>query len=323
VSNETPGTAGSSAKPGAGGVQAESKHSVVPPPSAKPGAGGVRVESKHSIVAKTEPGTGRSGTQAVETKVTQTGQGAAVTEDAFKPGATERLEMACNELMVAVAQMRREDRKGAINLVLGAPASEWERFAPGRWIFLHHRQQPHQVYPGLCGDLNNLDHLTLVAEALAGQVDHVYFDHQAMKDLHWKAAHLRQIRTMLVPDTGVFHFPLGQCGNGKPVLQSYQPEGAPTAEGILASSSLGVAEDELPVEVLLPYNFNEFGKTLRTQATRLCQEERLHPAIFALLARCFDRVDEERDVPEFLSHHPERTAVQENFIACRAESKRR
>jgi hypothetical protein len=323
-----PSLLGPVARPGAGAGGGEAGFGSFPIHAPRQGAG--RGESKFSPsqIPDRRPGEGRGDakhatTIRTESKVTQTGQRAAMTEDAFKPGAVERLAVACDELMVAVAQMRDEAPDEDINLVLGAPASEWERFGEGRWIFLHHKQQPHQPAPGLCGDFNNLEHLTLVAEALAGQVDHIYFDHQAMKDLSWNNAHLGRIRSMLVPDSGVFHFPLDQCGTGSPVRHSYQPDGEPTAEGILASSSVAGAPGQLPVDVLLPYNFAKFDKAMQMQAAHLCQEKLLRPAIFEMLGRTFDHVDPEEQIPGFLYRLPGRPKVQEDFLACRTESKRR
>lgn len=305
--------------PGARVRPEESKRRGLPKSDAKPGAG----DSKSSGVTRPETGPGRLAVRAVESKAAKTGQSAAAMEDAFKPGALERLAVACDELMVTVAQMRSEDADEPIHLVLGAPATEWERFAPGRWIFLHHQQQPHQPYPGLCADFNNLEHLGMVAEALTGEVDHIYFDHDAMKSLVWNTRHLGQVRSMLVPGTGTFHFALDQCGSGLPVRQSYQPETRPTPAGILASSSLAAPEDGLPIDFLLPHNFPEFGKAMRLQAIELCRENLLHPAIYDTLGRSFDQVVPERNVPEFLRRHPKRPNVQEDYLACRVEDKRR
>jgi hypothetical protein len=265
----------------------------------------------------------RSAGAWTESKVTRTDSSVAATEDAFKAGAVERLALACDELVGTVARMRREAPKEPIHLVLGAPATEWERFGPGRYIFLHSKQKPYQPCPGLCGDFNNLEHLALVADTLAGQVDHIYFDHQAMKSLSWNAVHLGRIRSMLVPDTGVFHFPLNQCGIGQPVRHPYQPEGRPTPAGIAASSTLAGPKDGLPVDFLLPRNFATFDKALQMQAAHLCQEKLLHPAIYDRLGRAFDLVVPEEDLPRFLRLFPGRPAVKEEFLACRASSKRR
>jgi hypothetical protein len=292
------------ARPGAGAEGGESKLSVGPKPAARP-----------------DSVPGRVGIRAVESKVTQGGQGAVRMEDASEAGAAERLAVACDKLAGTVARMRRENPKEPIHLMLGAPATEWERFAPGHWIFLNARQQPHQPYPGLCGDYNNLEHLTLVAGALAGQVDHIYFDHQAMQSLAWNADHLERIRFMLLPDSGVFHFPLDQCGLGQPVRHAYQPDSEPTPEGIVASSSVAGPKGGLPVDFLLPFNIAKFDKALQMQAVHQCQEKLLHPAIYDMLGRTFDQVVPEEDLPKFLRLFPGRPAVQESYLACRTVSK--
>jgi len=107
------------------------------------------------------------------------------------------------------------DHHGKVQLVLGARTQEAARFlkashppafAP-KWIFVSIEAHDPSPEPHVRLDFNQPTHLAYLANALAGQVDALLFDHSVVKFTQWTSVHYIFIKKLMSPQ-GTFFLPL-------------------------------------------------------------------------------------------------------------------
>ena len=119
-------------------------------------------------------------------------------------GTILRAEGLNEQCAAAVKQIERWKAEGggkAVKLMLGAIPED--RVGSGlvmeRWLYVDARPSHQRAEPVPRADLNSLEDLAVLAEALEGKVALVAFDQSVVKFLTWNEAHLHLISRMLTP----------------------------------------------------------------------------------------------------------------------------
>ncbi len=108
---------------------------------------------------------------------------------------------------------------GDVILVLGARTQEAARFhspsvspaEDARWIFLSVEPHAPSEEAHIQLDFNNLDHLGILANTLAGRMDAVILDRSTVKFTRWTTGHYLYIKKLMSP-RGTLYLPLESWG---------------------------------------------------------------------------------------------------------------